>query len=113
MKKFVRIFMITLITAFAVGTVAHAASNTTMSLKMAVSVGGTMDMADCQGCGSDDGGQEDGLGCDIVCVTSFLANISADANTPLVVGLSLSDRSFYELAGRTGPPEPYPPRTLI
>lgn len=107
--------MVTLITAFAVGTVAHAASNTAMSFKMAVGVGDAihMDMSDCQCCGSDDGGQQDGQDCDIVCVSSFLADISGDANTPLVTGLSISDRSFYDLAGRTSLPEPYPPRTLI
>jgi len=113
MKKHVRIFMIMLITAFAVGTVAHAASNTTMSLQMALADSGAMDMADCQGCGSDGDGENEGLSCNMVCVSSLLASLGVEAHALQVSGPSLSTRSFYDLAGRTGPPEPYPPRTLI
>tara|TARA_R110000787_G_scaffold262422_10_gene368035 strand:+ start:509 stop:850 length:342 start_codon:yes stop_codon:yes gene_type:complete len=113
MKKFVRILMIALIAAFAVGTVAHAASNTAMSLKMVLADGGAMDMADCQGCGFDGDGENEGLSCDIVCVSPLLANLGVEAQVLQVSRPSLSTRSFYDLAGRTGPPEPYPPRTLI
>jgi len=109
----VRIFMVALIAAFAVGTVAQAASSTTMSLKMALADGGAMDMADCQGCGSDGDGENEGLSCDIVCVSPLLANLGVEAHALQVSGPSLSTRSFYHLAGRTSPPEPYPPRTLI
>ena len=111
--KLVRIFVFALLTAFAVGSVAHATSATAMSLKMALADGGAMDMADCQGCGSDNEGDDGGLGCDMVCVAPLLANLSPEGSVPAVTGISPSARAFYDLVGRTGPPEPYPPRTLI
>jgi len=113
MVKLVRIFVFALLTAFAVGSVAHAASTTTMSIKMALADGGAMDMADCQGCGSDSDGDEGGLDCDLVCVAPVLANLSPEGGVPAVTGLTPSVRAFYNLVGRTGPPEPHPPRTLI
>jgi len=113
MVKLVRICMFALLTAFAVGSVAHVTSATAMSLKMALADGGAMDMADCQGCGSDNEGDDGGLGCDMVCVAPILANLSPEGSIPAVTGISPSARAFYDLAGRTGPPEPYPPRTLI
>ncbi|MBA4228765.1 hypothetical protein [Parvibaculum sp.] len=113
MVKLVRIFVFALLAAFAVGSGAHAMSTTTMSIKMALADGGAMDMADCQGCGSDGDGDDGGLSCSMVCVTPLLASLSPEGSVPLVTGISPSVRAFYDLAGRTGPPEPYPPRTLI
>lgn len=113
MVKFVRIFVFALLTAFAVSSVAHATSSTTMSIKMALAGGGAMDMADCQGCGTDTDGEDSGPTCDIVCTVSFAASLGqidtfnphfARVARPLLV---------ERLAGRTGLPEPYPPRTLI
>ncbi|MGE0653357.1 MAG: hypothetical protein AB7P12_16675 [Alphaproteobacteria bacterium] len=113
MVKLVRIYVFALLTAFAVGLVAHATSATTMSLKMALADGGAKDMADCQGCGSDKQGDDGGLGCDMVCVAPLLASLSPEGSGPAVTGVSPSARALYDLVGRTGPPEPYPPRTLI
>jgi len=113
MVKFGRIFVFALLTAFAVSSIAHATSATTMSIKMALADGGAMDMADCQGCGSDSGGDDGGLGCDMVCVAPLLASLSPEGSIPAVTGICPSARALYDLVGRTGPPEPYPPRTLI
>ena len=113
MVKRVRICVFALLTAFAVASVAHATSATTMSLKMALADGGAMDMADCQGCGSDSDGDDGGLGCDMVCVAPFLAYLGPEGSVPAVTGIYPSARASYDLVGRTGPPEPYPPRTLI
>ena len=113
MVKLVRIFVFALLAAFAVGSVAHATSTTTMSIKMALADGGAMDMADCQGCGSDSGDNNGGIDCDMVCVAPILANLNLEVSVPAVVGISPSASAFYDLVGRTGPPEPYPPRTLI
>ncbi len=110
--KLVRIFVFALLTAFAVGSVANATGATTMSLKMALADGGAMDMADCQGCGADNEGDDGGLSCDMVCGAPLLANLSPEGSVPTVTGLSPSACDFYDIVGRTGPPEPYPPRTL-
>ena len=113
MSRLVTIFVFAALTAFAGGSVANVTSATTMSLKMALADGGAMDMADCQGCGSDNEGDDGGLGCDMLCVAPLLANLSPEGSVPAVTGISPSARAFYDLVGRTGPPEPYPPRTLI
>lgn len=84
-----------------------------MSIKMALADGGTMDMADCKGCGSGNEGDDGGLDCDMVCVAPFLANLSPEGSSPIVTGTCPSSCGFYDLAGRTGPPEPHPPRTFI
>lgn len=113
MVKFVRTFVFALLVTFALGSVAQVTSATAMSLKMALDDGGPMEMAGCQGCGSDSGGDEDGLGCDSVCVAPFLGGLSAERSFPALTGASPSARAYYDLVGRTGPPEPYPPRMLI
>lgn len=113
MVKPVQILVFALLTAFAVGSIAHAAGTTTMSLKMALGDAGVVDMADCQGCGTDTDGDEGGLDCDVVCVAPILAYLSPEEGVPAVTGLTPSVRAFYNLVGRTGPPEPSPPRTLI
>ena len=113
MTRFVTIFVFAALTAFAGGSVANVTSATTMSLKMALADGGAMDMADCQGCGSDSGDNNGGIDCDMVCVAPILANLNLEVSVPAVIGISPSASAFYDLVGRTGPPEPYPPRTLI
>lgn len=108
-----RIFILALLTLFAVGIVEHSAGATSMSLKMALGDAGITDMADCEGCGTETDGEDSGLTCDIFCTVSFAASLGqvntfsphfAHVARPLLV---------QRLAGQTGLPEPYPPRTLI
>ena len=113
MQKLARILVMAVLTVFAVGSVVHVASSTTMSVKMALSDTGTMDMADCEGCGSSGGDGDDGLTCDIVCLAPLLANLIPDGVLAVGPGASPTGPDFYDFVGRTGPPEPYPPRTLI
>lgn len=113
MQKFARILVIAVLAAFAAGSVVHVASATTMSVKMALSDTGAMDMADCEGCGSSGGDGDGGLTCDIVCLAPLLANLSPDGVLAVSPGASPTSPAFYDFVGRTGPPEPYPPRTLI
>lgn len=114
MSKFVRILVVALLAVFAVGSVVHATSTTTMAVKMATANGGPMDMADCTGCDADGNGDESGLACDLVCTAPFVADLGAGTALGVPVGESTAAlKGVYDFVGRTGPPVPYPPRTLI
>lgn len=109
MATLVRALVIVLIAAFTAGTVAHAANATTMDVTMAIE-SMDMDMPDCQGC-PDDG---DGLpSCDTVCITPFVAVMPVAAADMPVVGSPLATPAVRRLVGRTGPLDPYPPRSTI
>lgn len=98
---------------FAMGIVVHSAGATTMSLKMALGDVGAADMADCQGCGADTDSEEAGPTCDIVCTVSFAADLGqVDTFSPRFAELATL-QLVEHLTGRTGLPEPYPPRILI
>lgn len=108
-----RIFTLALLALFAVGTVVHSAGATSMSLKMALSDAGLTDMADCQGCGTDTDGEDNGPTCDNVCTVSFAASLGqVDTVSPDIAHVT-RPLLVQHLAGRTGLPEPYPPRLLI
>ena len=109
MKPFTRVLALIFLAAFAVSMAVHTAGATTMALKMA---SGTMDMGDCERCGSDDGDEKRAATCNIVCVSSFSGTLNADQAvhrrppaTPSVFGL-------YDFVCRTEPPDPFPPRFL-
>lgn len=110
MARDVRIFIIMMLAAFATGTVVHAANAATMSAKMTLAVIDGADMGDCQDC-SD--GNDDMPQCDNVCVSPVLAvapsgqpSLSAAETTP-------ENLVLQSVIGRTGPPDPYPPRSII
>lgn len=108
-----RIFVLALLALFATGIIVNSASATSMSLKMVLANASVADMADCQGCGTDSDSEESGPNCDIVCTISFAASLGqVDTFSPRVAEPATL-QSANHLAGRTGPPEPYPPRTLI
>ena len=111
MKRFTRTFALILLAVFAAGTVAHAASATTMSLKMALAAGGTMDMDDCEGCGSGGDDGKSGATCDIICISPFAGTLNAEGSFLRPVAATPSAFGLYDFAGRTGPPDPYPPRS--
>lgn len=114
MPKFVCILVVALLAVFAVGSVVHATSTTTMAVKMALADGGPMDMADCTGCDADGNGDESGLGCDLVCTAPFVADLGAETALSVPAAVSTaSPKGVYDFVGRTSPPDPYPPRTLI
>ena len=105
---------VVLLVVFAAGSVVHVASATTMSLKMALADGPAMDMADCEGCGTGGDGDESGMACDIVCIAPFTATLSQENPQGLrIVAESPAPSGVRDVVGRTGPPDPYPPRTLI
>lgn len=117
MSKLVRLLACALLAAFAAGSVVQAASATTMALKMAFAGSGAMDMAGdmagCDGCGSGDKAGDGGLACQAACLAPLAANLYQESAlapfpcaAPAAVGLC-------DAVGRTAPPEPHPPRTLI
>jgi hypothetical protein len=109
----IRIFTIALLALFAAGIIVHSAGATSMSLKMALGDAGVADMADCQGCGTDTDGEDTGPTCEIVCTVSFAASPGqVDTAGPDIAHVA-RPLLVQHLAGRTGPPEPYPPRILI
>lgn len=114
MPKFVRILVAALLAVFAVGSVVHATSTTTMAVKMALADGGPMDMADCTGCDAEGNGDDGGLTCDLVCNAPFVADLGTESTVSVPVAVStVEPRGVYDFVGRTGPPDPHPPRTLI
>jgi len=93
--------------------VTQVAGATAMSLTMALADSGAIDMPDCDGCdpGADD--DKSGIGCEFVCTAPLLAGLGQENTlevppTVLVTVPGISTRN-----GRTGPPDPYPPRSLI
>lgn len=113
MSSLARIFFVALLAVFAAGSVGNAANATTMAVKMALADTGTMDMATCTDCDAD-GGDDDALVCDFVCTAPFVADLSMESAVSIPVSVSTDEPTgVYDFAGRTGPPDPYPPRTLI
>lgn len=109
MSNLARILAVVFLAAFAAGTAAHAAAATDMSLKMSMS-GMDGAMPDCQGCPGDDG---QASACDQFCVTTLAAICPpATAELPHVAALVFS-LPAEPSDGRTGPPDPYPPRTTF
>ncbi|MBE0704233.1 MAG: hypothetical protein IH582_13880 [Afipia sp.] len=110
MASCIRIFMIVMLAAFAAGTVVHTANAATMSAKMTLAVIYGADMGDCQDC-SD--GNDNSLKCDNVCISPILAVVPS--GQPSLPGAETITESpvLQSVIGRTGPPDPYPPRSII
>jgi hypothetical protein len=110
MARYVRTFMILMLAAFAAGTVVHAANATTMSAKMTLAAIDGADMSDCQDCTDGNGNMPS---CDNVCVSPILAVVPS--GQPSLPGAETTTENpvLENVTGRTGPPDPYPPRTTI
>lgn len=108
MVGYVRIFMIMVLTAFAAGTVVHSANAAIMSAKMTLAVIDGADVGDCQDC-PDDGMPP----CDDVCVSPILAVVPS--GQPSLPGAETTTESpvLQSVTGCIGPPDPYPPRSII
>lgn len=114
MKPLMRVLVIAFAALFAASTVAHAVSMTVMSVKMGLAAdAGPMDMTDCDGCGSGGSDDESAAACDMICAPPFVATFDiGKAFQPLNPGIIDTPR-VSGLTGYTGPPDPYPPRSLI
>jgi hypothetical protein len=110
MSKLARILAIVFLAAFAAGTAAHAAAATDMSLKMSMATMDDGGMADCRDCPGDDGQASE---CDQFCMTTLSAICPpATAELPHVAPL-VPSLPAEPSDGRTGPPDPYPPRSTF
>lgn len=105
-----RIFVALLVLAFAAGSVMQVAQATDITIKMSEMAPSAGAMADCDGCG-DDG--KDETTCSPDCVAPAMAVFAASK----VLVRSAKDRVTFPpanvLVGRSGPPDPHPPRTLV
>lgn len=110
MATYVRIFMIVVLAAFAAGTITHAVNAATMSTKMTLAAIDGADMGDCQDC---PGGKGDVQPCDYACLSPILGVVPS--GQPSLPGAETTTESLVlqSVAGRTGPPDPYPPRSII
>lgn len=115
MRQIVRALLVALILAFAAGTVVQASRAVAMDMAMA-GMSATMSM---QGCDDCNGGETDHPGdsmasCFAMCIApAFALPPQYEASAP--AGLLALPVGFGTpvLAGRTGSPDPYPPRTIV
>ncbi len=110
MSKLVRILAVVFLAAFAAGSAAHAAAATDMSLKMSMATMDDGGMTDCQDCPGDDA---QASSCDQFCMTT-LAAICPPASTDLPnIPNVVAIRTAVTPSDRAGPPDPYPPRSIL
>ena len=110
MTRFCRIFMIVILAAFAAGTVANAANAATMSLKMSLA---GVDGADLDICPDCSDGKADMPSCDNVCVSPILAVMPSGQPSMPAAQTSSESALLQSIFGPTGPPDPYPPKSII
>ncbi|MDP2734174.1 MAG: hypothetical protein Q8O63_13885 [Hoeflea sp.] len=87
-----------------------AANAAGMNMQMALAAIDKGDMGDCQDC-PDGGG--DMQACDTGCLSPMLAVISSGQPGLPEVVITVEHLAHRSLAGRTGLPDPYPPRSII
>jgi hypothetical protein len=111
MDRLARILAVVLLAVFTAGTIAHGASVTSMALAMSPAAMTGGDMSDCDACPPGDDGKAQI--CGAACLVPFAAIPAAvDIELPLVAA-EIAASPLKEIVGRTGPPDPSPPRTII
>jgi len=110
MGKFASRLAIVVLAVFAASATVQAVSADTMAL----ADGGTMAMADCQGCADGGNGIPD-AGCELVCTAPVIAAMNSAATPAPAVPVLGHDRPIGMTLphGLRAPPDPFPPRTLI
>ncbi|MEK1854244.1 MAG: hypothetical protein AAAC48_20855 [Phyllobacterium sp.] len=111
MDRVVRIFAIVLLAVFAAGTVVHAANVTSMSLARSPTAMADGDMGDCDGCPPGDDGKASL--CGQICLAPFAVIPAAAAFEVAVMAADVAASPAEEITGRTGLPDPPPPRTIV
>ena len=109
MVRYVRILTILMVAIFAAGSVVRAENVIGMNMQMALAAIDKGDMGDCQDC-PDGGG--DMQTCDTGCLSPMLAVISSGQPVLPEVVITVDRLVHHSLAGRTGLPDPYPPRSI-
>jgi hypothetical protein len=101
--------MILVLTVFAVGSVVHAANATSMNMQMALTAIDSGDMGDCQDCPD---GRDDMQACDNVCVSPILAVVPSGQPDLPEAETTTESPVPHSVTGRSGLPDPYPPRSI-
>lgn len=108
--RVVMVVMVVVLWAFAAGLVANVVSSATMSTTMALAAIDSADMGDCQDCLEGNG---DMPSCYNACVSPILAVVpSAQPSLPEAETTTESP-VLQSVTERTGPPDPYPPKSII
>lgn len=110
MTLWVRSLAILLLAAFTVGTVMHTVGAAAMSVKMTLAAVNGGDMGDCQECPD---GNDDMPACDNLCVSPILAVVPSSQSGLPDAKTTTASLILQSVTGRTGPPDPYPPRSII
>ncbi len=109
MANHVRAFVILVLAAFTAGTFLHTTNATAMNVEMTLAAIDGAGMSDCQDC-ADKG--DNMPPCETVCVSPALAIIPSVQAGVLVAHTITASNIIYGVTGRTGRPEPYPPRSI-
>ncbi len=110
MRYCARILLIVLLAAFAAGTILESAAAAAMAAQMTLAKSGTMDGSGCDGCTDNGRNMPD---CDFVCVAPVFAMSNAPGTPQPVAEVTAADAMVPGVAGRTGPPDPFPPRIIV
>ncbi|MDZ5697081.1 hypothetical protein [Chelativorans sp. M5D2P16] len=110
MERYVRVLTILVLAVFAAGSAVHAANAASMSVKMALAAVDSGDMGDCQDCPD---GSDDMQACDDVCVSPILALVPSGPPGMPAAETTAESTVPRSVTGRTGLPDPYPPRSII
>jgi hypothetical protein len=114
MTRLARVLVFALIAVFAAWSAAHVANATTMALEMATVEGDGMDMAGCDACDSEEMGDQASLACDVTCVSPVLVDLATTSQAfTSAPTASHAIKPLSDLAGRSYPPEPHPPRSVL
>ena len=109
MTRWTRLLVMLVLVAFVAGSIAHIGNATTMNLKIAFAGDGDGGMVGCKVCPGDN---DEMAPCDNDCMVPTLA-VLPDIEEQIPPAERVARRAIAEnLSGRTGPPEPYPPRTI-
>lgn len=114
MRRVSRLLLCLWLAVFAVGTAVHATAGTAMALDMAMASDAAMDMPGCAACDDDAGPDADSATCDINCTApsiALLTSAPAQATFGVAQVLTVPDREGR--LGRTGPPDPFPPKPIV
>ena len=114
MVSLVRTLVVALLIVFSASSVVYATNATTMAVRMALADSGPANMAGCTDCDEDRNGDMGGVTCDIACTPPIAADLGTVSSHCVPVAVSTAAmEGVYGCVGRTGPPDPYPPRPFI
>jgi len=103
--------MIVLLVAFTTGTIVQTVNAATMSAMMMLGDITETNMDDCQGCPDDFGDKSSS--CDSDCVITLMATIQPSKDSFLVAHSIENFSAIVTAVGRTGLPEPHPPKFIF